>query len=171
MSEKEPRFIVDTMLGNIARWLRLLGYDTLYYRRIEDWRILEIARKDDRIIITRDRSLCNRAYKKKIKAIYLEQNDMAERLAYLSMKTGIRLFVDLEKSRCPICNGELVKVSKELVKGRVPRLVYEKHNDFWICRKCGKVYWMGKHWKGIEETLRKAREILDNMVKSRGIKV
>ncbi len=157
----EPRFIVDSMLGGIARWLRMLGYDTLYYRFIEDWKILDIARREKRIIVTRDRGLCNRARKKKLLCIYLEQDSVEERLAYLSLKTGIRLYIDLERSLCPLCNGELLKVSKELVKDKVPRRVYEKHCDFWICRKCGRVYWIGSHWRGIEETLKKARDILD----------
>ena len=159
---REPKFIVDTMLGNVARWLRMLGYDTLYFKKIEDWKILSMALKDERVILTRDHGLCNRARKKGAKCLLLEQDTMEERLAYISAKTGIRLYMDLERSRCPICNYELVKVDRETVRDKVPRRVYEKHNDFWYCRKCGKVYWIGKHWKGIEETLKKAREILSN---------
>ena len=159
---REPKFIVDTMLGNVARWLRMLGYDTLYFKKIEDWKILSMALKDERVILTRDHGLCNRARKKGAKCLLLEQDTMEERLAYISMKTGIRLYMDLDRSRCPICNYELVKVNRETVKNKVPRRVYEKHNDFWYCRRCGKVYWIGKHWKGIEETLKKAREILSN---------
>ncbi len=160
----EPRFIVDTMLGNVARWLRMLGYDTLYYRRIDDWKILYIASRDDRVIVTRDRGLCSRARKKDLKCILLEQDTMEERLAYISFETGIRLYIDLERSRCPICNYELVRIDRELVRDKVPRRVYEKHHDFWFCRRCGKVYWIGSHWRGIEETLKKAREILDKLV-------
>ena len=159
---REPKFIVDTMLGNVARWLRMLGYDTLYFKKIEDWKILSMALKDERVILTRDHGLCNRARKKGAKCLLLEQDTMEERLAYISMKTGIRLYMDLDRSRCPICNYELVKVNRETVKNKVPRRVYEKHNDFWYCRKCGKVYWIGRHWRGIEETLKKAREILSN---------
>ena len=159
---REPKFIVDTMLGNVARWLRMLGYDTLYFKKIEDWKILSMALKDERVILTRDHGLCNRARKKGAKCLLLEQDTMEERLAYISAKTGIRLYMDLERSRCPICNYELVKVDRETVKNKVPRRVYEKHNDFWYCRKCGKVYWIGRHWRGIEETLKKAREILSN---------
>ncbi|WFO76162.1 hypothetical protein J4526_04840 [Desulfurococcaceae archaeon MEX13E-LK6-19] len=163
----EPRFVVDTMLGNVARWLRLLGYDVIYGRKLEDWKILMIADKEDRIILTRDRGLHHRALSKGLKSILLEQDTMEERLAYLALKTGIRLYVDIEKSRCPICNGELVKVGKDVVKGRVPPRVYEKHSDFWVCKKCGKIYWMGRHWKGIEETLKRAREILEEMEQRR----
>ncbi len=159
----EPRFIVDTMLGNVARWLRLLGYDTLYYRRIDDWKILRIAEQEGRIIVTRDRGLHNRARRKGLRSILLEQDEMHERLAYIALAAGIRLYVDLDLSRCPVCNGELIKVSKELVRDKVPRRVYEKHEDFWLCKRCGKVYWMGSHWEGIEKTLSMAREIYEEL--------
>jgi len=155
----EPKFVVDTMLGNVARWLRMLGYDTLYKRSFKDWEILRVAERDDRVIVTRDRGLHNRALSRGLKSIYLYLDDMAERLAYISAITGIRLYVDLEKSRCSICNGELRKVSREEVKDRVPPRVYRFYSDFWICTSCGKVYWIGSHWVKIEEILEKARKL------------
>jgi len=159
-SSVEPKFVVDTMLGNIARWLRMLGYDTLYKRSFKDWEILRIAGREGRIIVTRDRGLHNRALNKGLKSIYLFADDIAERLAYIAVVSGIRLYIDLEKSRCPVCNGELVKVSnKELVKDKVPPRVYRLYSDFWICTRCGKVYWIGSHWVKIEEILEKARKI------------
>jgi uncharacterized protein with PIN domain len=170
MSE-EPRFIVNTMLGNIARWLRMLGYDTLYDRKYEDWKILQIAEKENRIIITRDRGLHRRALNRGLKSIYLEMDDIAERLAYIAYVTGIRLYIDLERSRCPICNGELRKVSKEEVKGKVPPKVYRLHDDFWICTRCGKVYWIGSHWRKIEEILAEARRIYESMKKRGGRRI
>ena len=160
---EEPRFIVDSMLGNVARWLRMLGYDTLYNRAYKDWKILSLAEKEGRIIITRDRGLHHRAINRGLRSLYLYMDDMAERLAFIAYRTGIRLHIDLDRSRCPVCNGELRKVSKDEVKGRIPRKVYELHYDFWECTKCGKIYWVGGHWKGIEETLRRAREILEKM--------
>ncbi len=160
-SVEEPRFVVDTMLGNIARWLRILGYDTLYRRDFKDWEIIRLAREENRVIITRDKGLHNRALNNGLKSIYLIMDDMAERLAYIALITGIRLYVDLEKSRCPICNGELRKISKEEVKGKVPPRVYRYYNDFWICMNCGKIYWIGSHWVKIEEILEKARKLLE----------
>jgi uncharacterized protein with PIN domain len=161
LSMEEPRFIVDTMLGNVARWLRILGYDTLYRRDYKDWEILKIAREEDRIIITRDRGLHNRALNNGLNSIYLYMDEMHERLAYIALLTGIRLYVDLEKSRCPVCNGELRKASKEEIKDKVPPRVYRLYSDFWICTRCKKVYWIGSHWVKIEEILREAREKLE----------
>lgn len=157
----EPRFIVDTMLGNVARWLRILGYDTLYSRKYKDWEILRLAEKEDRIIITRDTGLHRKALNNGFKSIYLSMDDMAERLAYIALIAGIKLYVDLERSRCPICNGELRKVSKEQVKDKVPPRVYRVYEDFWLCSRCGKVYWIGSHWIKIEEILSRARKLLE----------
>jgi uncharacterized protein with PIN domain len=156
---KEPAFIVDTMLGRIARWLRILGYDTLYYRRIEDWRIIRIAEKENRIIVTRDRGLHRRALKRGLKSILLEDDDMASRLATIAYFTGIRLYIDLDRTRCPICNTPLRKAEKSEVRGKVPDKIYELHDDFWICPKCGKVYWIGSHWRMMEKILEEARRI------------
>jgi len=154
----EPLFIVDTMLGNVARWLRILGYDTKYDRGYKDWEILKIARDENRVVITRDKGLHNRALNNGLKSIYLEMDDMAERLAYISLHVGIRLYVDLTKSRCPICNGELIKIGKDQVKDKVPQKVYRLYSDFWKCTKCGKIYWIGGHWVMIENILNEARK-------------
>ncbi len=164
---REPRFIIDSMLGTLARWLRILGYDTLYSRSYEDWTILKIAEEQDRIIITRDQGLHRRALNRGLKSILVEMDDMAERLAYIAYMTGIRLYVDFSKSRCPICNAELVKVPKERVKDKVPPRVYKLHEDFWICPRCGKVYWVGSHWRKIEEILAEARKIYERMKQRR----
>lgn len=157
----EPKFIVDTMLGNIARWLRLLGYDTIYKKDLKDWVILRIATNESRVIITLDRSLHNRALNRGLFSVYLNQRSVGEKLAYLSYVTGIKLYVELDRARCSMCNNELTKVSKNMVKDRVPPNVYRLYEDFWICRKCGKVYWIGSHWRMIEQILKQAREIVD----------
>ncbi|MEZ0393555.1 MAG: Mut7-C RNAse domain-containing protein [Desulfurococcaceae archaeon] len=162
----EPKFVVDAMLGGVARWLRLLGYDTVYRKDLADWEILRIAERDGRIVVTRDRGLHRRALKRGLTSIYLWQDDMAERLAHLAATAGIRLSVDLERSRCPLCNGELRKVSKEAVKDKVPRRVYELYSDFWMCTRCGQVYWIGGHWRGIENELSKARSIYERNARS-----
>ncbi len=165
--EKESKFIVDTMLGRLARWLRILGYDTVYGRRLEDWRILKIAEDEDRIIITRDVGLHRRAINKGLRSILMEQDDMAQRLATIAYLAGIRLYIDLDRTRCPICNARLLRVSKDKVKDKVPRRVYELHDDFWICPRCGKVYWMGSHWRMIEKILEEARRIYEDLRKER----
>jgi len=156
----EPRFIVDNMLGTLARWLRMLGYDTVYNRNAEDWEIVRRAELESRYVVTRDRALHHKAIRSGVRSIYIPDTDMATRLAYIALLAGIRLYIDPEKTRCPEDNTPLVKVSRESVRDKVPETVYRLYSDFWICKRCGKVYWVGGHWKMIEEILSKARERL-----------
>ncbi|MEM0000231.1 MAG: Mut7-C RNAse domain-containing protein [Desulfurococcaceae archaeon] len=157
----EPRFIVDNMLGTVARWLRILGYDTVYDKKAEDWQVLRRAELEKRVIVTRDRALHNKAIKLGLKSILLWEDGMADRLAHVAVVTGIRLSVDFQRTRCPEDNTPLVKVDKEKVKEKVPLNVYKLHGDFWECPRCGKVYWIGSHWRMIERILSDAREKLE----------
>ncbi|ALL01279.1 hypothetical protein Pyrde_1231 [Pyrodictium delaneyi] len=153
---KAARFIVDSMLGSLARWLRMIGCDTLYAKGWHDSRILEEAESARRIIVTRDRGLFNRARKRGLDAVLVSDN-IVEALALISTKYGIPLEVAPDRSRCPVCNSPLRRTAKEEVKGRVPPRVYEHYDEFWVCSGCGQVYWRGGHWRGIEETLKEAR--------------
>lgn len=159
----EPRFIVDNMLGSLARWLRILGYDTAYDRNSEDWQIIRRAELENRIIITRDRGLHSKALKNGVRSIYIWETEMPDRLAHIALVSGIRLSVDFNKTRCPEDNNPLVKVDRDKVRDLVPRRVYDIHRDFWQCPRCGKVYWIGKHWRHIEHTLNIARIRLEEL--------
>ncbi|MEL9909528.1 MAG: Mut7-C RNAse domain-containing protein [Desulfurococcus sp.] len=156
----EQKFIVDAMLGSLARWLRILGYDTVYGNKMEDWLILRRAELEGRIILTRDRSLHHKALKRGLKSILLQDEDLATMLARIAGLTGIRLYVDYEKTRCPEDNTPLRKTDKSEVRDKVPPRVYSIHEDFWICPRCGKVYWVGNHWRMIETILSDARKKL-----------
>ena len=161
-TRRGPRFIVDAMLGKLVTWLRLLGYDTVYARDWPDGRILEYAQQEGRILITRDHGLYVRARRRGIEAVMVG-DDRAEALALLAHRYGIRLRVDPSRSRCPRCNAPLREASPEEVKGRVPPAVYAAHDVFWVCTRCGQVYWRGGHWRGIEETLARARRLLEEL--------
>lgn len=155
----KPRFIVDSMLGSLARWLRMMGYDTLYARNWHDSRILEEAMSTGRIVVTRDRGLYRRALRRGLQAVLVVE-DVAKSLAILSASYGIKLEVNPDQSRCPLCNAPLRRASREEVRGRVPPEVYERYNEFWICTGCGQVYWRGGHWRGIVKVLEEARRHL-----------
>ncbi len=153
------RVIVDSMLGSLARWLRMLGIDTVYAKGWHDARILEEAEKQRRIIVTRDHGLYVRAVRRGLEAVLVDER-VENALALLSLRYGISLEIDPDYSRCPVCNAPLRRVAdKSEVKARVPPRVYERYNEFWVCTGCGQVYWRGGHWRGIEDTLAKAREV------------
>ncbi|MCE4610515.1 MAG: Mut7-C RNAse domain-containing protein [Desulfurococcales archaeon] len=159
MGRRDVRFVVDSMLGKLAKWLRMLGYDTLYSRNYEDWQLLRIAEKTKRIIVTRDRGLYWRARRRGLRVVLVESDDIATRLAELYVKAGIRLEADPEKSRCPLCNSELIIVrEKTLVKDRVPPESLRTFDKFYVCPRCGKVYWEGSHWRNIKMLVEDAKE-------------
>jgi hypothetical protein len=133
----------------------MLGYDTLYAKDWHDSRILEVAAREDRIIVTRDRGLYNRARKRNLRAVYVT-SDVTRSLAILVQSVGLRLDIEPSRSRCPLCNALLREASKDEVKGHVPPRVLELYDKFWVCTRCGQVYWMGGHWRGITQTLQEA---------------
>ncbi|MEB3851960.1 MAG: Mut7-C RNAse domain-containing protein [Desulfurococcales archaeon] len=157
----EPRFIVDTMLGDLARWLRLLGYDTYYSSRLDDWEILRRAEREGRIIVTMDRGLASRARRRGLRVVRIASFGAAERLAELALHVPVRLEADPSRSRCPECGGPLRPVrDKEKLRGRVPPAALEAYSVFYVCERCGRVYWEGSHWANIRRVLREAREML-----------
>ncbi|MCE4599890.1 MAG: Mut7-C RNAse domain-containing protein [Desulfurococcales archaeon] len=161
MGEGKEKFIADTMMGEVARWLRILGYDVLYNRNYSDPQILRIAKASKRTIITRDRGLHVKAIKNKIKSIYIYSDKIEFRLAELASKARIDLEINPDKSRCPECNGVLVKTTnKESVKDRVPPGALQAYDKFYICIKCGKVYWEGSHWRNIKRIINDVKSII-----------
>ncbi len=138
----KPKLIADMMLGRLARWLRLYGYDTVYGVKDDD-KIIEIAKKEGRIILTRDEELAKRAKN----VILIKSNKFEEQIKQL-MELGFT-FNELfpENARCPKCNGLIKEISKEKIKDKVPPGVYEKYNEFYICTECGQIYWPGRQWE------------------------
>ncbi len=154
-------FVVDAMLGDLARWLRMLGYDTLYPGDISDRDLLEIAVTENRVLVTRDKGLYSQALKKKARSILITGTSIDEKLYEVALAVkNLRLEVDPDISRCPVCNGVLEKKRRHEVKDKVPPGVYKAYNEFWVCSKCGKIYWKGGHWRGIEKTLERVKKML-----------
>jgi len=143
-----PRFVADHMLGSLARWLRMMGYDTVYDKSLDDTAIAKLAREDSRFILTRDRELA-----KESGALFIEEDDLDGQLKAVSAKYGLKYNDSL--IRCSACNGELADISKNLAKESVPEGALAANEKFWKCTKCGKIYWKGTHWRGITERLKK----------------
>lgn len=148
------------MLGRLARWLRLSGYDVEYLRGRRDREILELASREDRVILSRDAMLCRRALKRGIRCLYVESGDVLDQLRQTVEKLGVRLSETPVYSRCPKCNGEIIKAGKESI-ARVPDMVRENVEEFWECARCGQVYWEGSHWRNIKKVVRQVRDVQD----------
>ena len=153
-------FIVDGMLGKLARWLRMMGHDAQYSTVSVDSELLATAKKKHRILLTRDFALYQQAIAKNIEAYYIEGTTESERLADLAARFGFPLNIDLEKSRCPKCNTKLDLASKEEIACRVEKNTFEYYDIFWKCPCCQAVYWQGAHWAKIRATLEQAKQKL-----------
>lgn len=154
------RFLVDGMLGNMTRWLRLLGHDVAYENLSDDNELLLRTRLESRILLTADVELFRLAKRRGLQAVLAKGNSVVENLSKLSKKLTLPLVFDQTKSRCPACGSPLSQVPKSSIEGRVPKRSYQKYDKFWICLEssCSKVYWRGSHWPKIEQTLNKAKE-------------
>ena len=145
------KFIADAMLGRLAKWLRLLGFDVLYYRDIDDRDIVRIAREQERTILTKDTQLSKR--KGLPGVIFVEEDDVFEQLTLIMERLDFNQVA--LSGRCAGCNGLLDEVThKEEVKDFVPEFIYLNFPRFIRCRQCGKVYWEGSHHKGIRDKVR-----------------
>jgi len=154
----KPRFLVDSMLGSLARWLRIGGYDAEYRRDADDDSLMEEASKTGRVLLTRDRMLALRAKKRGVETILVEGEGDVEQLGALAAALGLEL--NPSNSRCPRCNGSLTQVDRDQVRDRVPEASLEAFDVFWVCGSCGGVYWRGSHWKQIASTLEEAENLL-----------
>lgn len=153
-------FLVDGMLGKLARWLRMLGQDVEYSTKFSDDELLVKAKMENRILLTKDFELYQRAMSRQIETLYIQGDSESERLSELSKRFSIPLDVDMTISYCPRCNGKLHVVSKEQIKNEVDNNTYQFYSEFWKCLNCSHIYWQGGHWKQITITLNEAKKIL-----------
>ena len=157
------KFIADGMLGKLARWLRLLGYSVKYSTKLDDAKLVEIAKKEQRILLTRDLELYQQATAKGIDAFYLEGKNEAERLALLAKRFKIKLDINMKTSRCPKCNTRVKPIPKENVADKVETNTFSHYTEFWECPKCSQIYWQGAHWTRIRKTLEASKENLEKL--------
>lgn len=142
-----PRLIVDAMLGRLAKWLRLAGYDAAYWRNGSDEALIAAAQAEDRMIVTRDRQLAGR---RGVRAVFIANEGLDEQIAEARAALGgaLRPF-----TRCPECNGQLVELPHAAARDLVPSYVWHTQTEFHRCQACGRVYWKGTHWPAVAARL------------------
>jgi uncharacterized protein with PIN domain len=151
-----PKFIVDRNVGKLARWLRLMGYDTRFFDGDDDADLVAIARDEGRVILSRDTQIVKRRLitSGQIGAVLI-QSDQPERQIHqvidaLGLDSHFRPF-----TICLECNQPLVERSKDEVKGLVPPYVFKTQNQFRQCPNCQRIYWRGTHWQAMTKKLEK----------------
>ncbi len=151
-------FVLDGMLGKLARWLRMLGHDTKYSTEMGDTELIATAKKENRVLLTRDFALYQQAITKSIQAYYVEGKTEPERLSEIADRFGIVLAINLEISRCPKCNAKIEPITKEKITDKVEKNTLIYYKEFWVCPNCGAVYWQGAHWTKIYATIEEAKK-------------
>ncbi|MHC1743824.1 MAG: Mut7-C RNAse domain-containing protein [Syntrophobacteraceae bacterium] len=133
------RFLADTMLGKLARWLRLLGFDVVCHSLSGD-RDIDACEEEGRIPVTRSQRWCGHKG-----VVCITANEAPAQLRELLLKLEIEPEEIQFLSRCVVCNVRLERVSRSLCYGLVPDYVFETNLTFSRCVGCGKVYWRGSH--------------------------
>lgn len=136
------------MLGTLARWLRILGYDTLYDPRLDDHQLVRLARAEDRLLLTRDRPLAQR---RGVRVMLIDSQRLEEQIRQVLAE--LKLEPDRAFSRCPVCNELLLDLPRDEARSRVPAYVAKTYQVFKQCPSCRRVYWQGSHWQRMEERL------------------
>ena len=152
-NQKTIEFIADCMLGKLARWLRILGFDTLYYARADDAELADIAARERRVLLTRDTRLIER--KNITRFILIHHDDVQSQLKQVIVELGLCIEPSPEMRRCPACNGLLRETDRSSVTGRVPLHIYRSRTRFRQCSGCGKIFWKGSHYDKISQKIRR----------------
>jgi len=148
-------FITTRELGKLARWLRVLGYDSVYYGGTKESDLIIQAIRDRRILLTRSERLTKY---KGIQVIVITSDHVEEQMEQIVRELGLALDEEKLFSRCVECNSELADIEKQDLKEKVPEYVFNTQEDFKQCLKCGKIFWKGTHWDNVESKFRQLKK-------------
>ena len=166
LKTEESMFFVDSMLGNIAKKLRLLGYDSQYFSDIDDKRLIDSAKKENRIIISKDEELVKKAKKLGIRSVYItkeeEIDQFFEIIYFMNLK---RIHINGDTARCPKCNSLTESIDKNIIKEKIPQGVLKLNDKFWKCKCCNQIYWEGTHIKNLQEFVMNVNERLQQFIR------
>jgi len=155
------QFFAARMMPALARWCRLIGLDVEYTVSMDDNEFISKTKEENRILLTRDVKLYQRATAKGVEAFLLESPDQIANLAQTAKRFKFPLEINPDRSRCPKCNTKIKSVQKAEVEGKVPEKTLAHYDEFWQCPNCGQIYWRGAHWREIEKTLAEAQRTLE----------
>jgi uncharacterized protein with PIN domain len=153
-------FLVDGMLGNVAKKLLLLGYDTEYFSDMNDLKLIQKAKNEDRIIISKDLQLIANAKKSAIQTIQITKEDEIEQFSEILSTIHLELNdISGDTARCAKCNSNTSQISKSRISNKIPSKVLEFNEKFWECDNCKQIYWEGTHIKKLQDFLNKIKAL------------
>ncbi|MGD2098517.1 MAG: Mut7-C RNAse domain-containing protein [Desulfobacterales bacterium] len=150
-----PCFAAERTLGRLTKWLRLLGFDTLYQNDLPGQNFIDTL-ENDRILLTRTRWVRNQFASRRM--IFVESDHLEQQLKQIIKELGLTANQTRPFSRCLQCNLPIVTVSKNRLWGRIPDYIFETHDHFNQCPQCDRVFWPGSHTR---RSLAKIRQLFD----------
>jgi uncharacterized protein len=151
LDETPSRFIADVMLGRLAKWLRIAGFDVLYSNRYTDDELITLSQNESRILLSRDTRLLIRRGVKNF--IYLESEKVNNQIRQIFLATHTTSLPNL-LTRCLECNELLHDVQHEVAQDLVPPYVFKTQRSFKSCPHCHRIYWAGTHRQSVLRTLK-----------------
>jgi uncharacterized protein with PIN domain len=151
----KARFVLDTHLGKLAAYLRLLGFDTLYRNDYADDELARVSSAEQRILLTRDRNLLKRGIV--TYGYFVRETDPRRQVVEIVRRFGLFNAIRAYQ-RCIRCNGLLDPVAKETVAERLGPKTREFYHDFHLCRNCGQIYWKGSHYEPLQRFIEQVLE-------------
>jgi uncharacterized protein len=142
----EPRFVLDTHLGQLAVYLRMLGFDTLYRNDYADDHLARISDSEGRILLTRDKGLLKRSLV--VYGYYVRETNPQRQIAEITGRYDL-LNAIAPLRRCIRCNGLLQTVNKADIADRLEDNTRQFYNDFSMCPSCDQIYWKGTHYESM----------------------
>ena len=156
-----PRFVVDANVGRLARWLRMMGYDTVFINDIDDDILVDIGLNEKRVVLTKDTQIMLRRVVTtgRLKALLIQDDDVKAQLRQVADALGLNR--RRQFTRCLECNEPLVVRKKEEVRDLVPPYVFRTQSRYVQCPVCSRVYWRGTHWQRMNRELELFMEATD----------
>ena len=147
------RFIADRTLGKLAKKLRVLGFDVVYWRGGNLEGAVKAAASEGRVLLTRSHRLTEKIGDPQV--LIIEANDPREQILQVLSAFNLQPEADQFFSRCLMCNEALVPISKGEVEGKVPDFIHRTYDSFHICPRCHRIYWPGTHFQRMKKEMAK----------------
>ncbi|MDP8268359.1 MAG: Mut7-C RNAse domain-containing protein [Candidatus Tenebribacter davisii] len=147
--QKNKKFLLDENLGKLAKWLRILGYDSAVYKCISSKKKIYLCEKEHRIFLTRSKKIASR--KEQFLRILIKSEKSDEQI--MELLNIIKLDNELIFTRCTKCNYILKDIDVKSIENLIPRDIIDNFSEFKICRKCGSIYWHGSHYVAMKDKL------------------
>lgn len=150
----DAKFVIDTNVGRLARWLRMMGYDAVLFQELDDGLMVKLALAQGRIIITKDSEFMKRraVTSRRVKALLVTGDDpelqMRKVISELNLNTHFKPF-----SRCLECNTVLLPRNRAGIENEVPPRVFERQEQYMECPGCRRLFWQGTHWEDMRRKL------------------